>query len=42
MICKLCKKNKVEDNSKGGFINQPKDLCFTCWFIRDIVSEEPR
>jgi len=40
IICKQCKKNKVEDNSKGGFVNQPKDVCFDCWFKQDIVSDE--
>ena len=38
--CKKCLVNEVEDNSKGGFVNQPKDVCFSCWFHSDIIGRK--
>jgi len=34
-MCSICS-NEIEPTT---IINQPKDLCFTCWFKKDIVSE---
>lgn len=37
MLCKECNQYEV---STAGFINQPKDKCFECWFKQDIVHED--
>ena len=37
MLCKECKQYEVEGK---GFVNQPDDTCFKCWFKRDIVSND--
>ena len=37
MLWKECKQYEVEGK---GFVNQPDDTCFKCWFKRDIVSND--
>ena len=35
-ICSVC----GNERKPSSMINQPKDICFECWFMRDIASPD--